>query len=123
MEFFQLLSPERELKYAIAIGSCVLGVVFIFTMLVIGDRKSKEPTMPDQPITAATWTTDWSEIDERASYFICPISKTGNRYWLGQPERLTGWQVKQRKQGCYVAMVAPECDVERLVKGNDHVVI
>lgn len=61
------------------------------------------------------WISDWSEIESEASYFVCPINKTEDRYWLGQPERLVGWQVKRRRKGLYAALLMPECDVNALV--------
>lgn len=51
------------------------------------------------------WITRWDEIDGDQNYLICAI--TGNGKTVYDPHLARGWQVKQRIEGCYAALLLP----------------
>lgn len=59
------------------------------------------------------WITDWAKIDDSKWYFVCPINKSGDRVYLGQPEARVGWSVKRLLRGCYAALERPEFDAAK----------
>lgn len=60
------------------------------------------------------WITDWSKLERTENYIVCPINKTGDRRWLGQPQRMIGWQVERLMPRLYAALPMPEFKQENV---------